>query len=469
MNDRGHDLADLLIVGGTVVDGMRAAEADLAVTDGKVTAVGELSGKLRATDTVDAAGLLVLPGLVDGHFHCAAASASKIVDDMRQGTISAVHGGVTTVMVHVFGDRGQSLPEALEAFAATAGRRSVVDYGMHCGVRPEPALIAQIPEVVELGSRSFKFHLDYRKTGDGRMFDTDLLLAGMEQVASVEGLAIVHAEDGHVIDHLEDRLSGRGEHTAASYLATRPDIAESMAIDRVAALSELSGCAVLFAHISSARGALRLAELQAQRPGLHAEAQPQYLVLTDDDLRREGPMAKVGPPLRSSADNTALWNAVRRGIVASLSSDHVAYLRATKEAAGPNFLLDTPFGMPGVETMLGVVYTHGVAEARLTLPQMVRALSEAPARRFGIYPQKGSLRIGADADIVLVDLDSTWTATASTLHSAADFTPFEGWEMQGEITAVYQRGRRIVDGSELSAGEGDGRYIAQTPVDHFDL
>ena len=201
------------------------------------------------------------------------------------------------------------------------------------------------------------------------MFDTDLLLAGMEQIASIGAVAIVHAEDGQVIDYLENKLSNRGESTPASFLATRPSIAEVMAIERVAALSRLSGCPVVFGHVSSADGAVRLAELQARQAGLHAETQPHYLVLTDDDLQKHGGMAKVGPPLRSSTDTAAVWEALRSGVVESISSDHVAYERATKESAGPDFLLDTPFGLPGVETMLAVAYTHGVAENRLSLTE----------------------------------------------------------------------------------------------------
>ena len=459
---------DVLITGGTVVDGGRAEVGDLAVSDGKVVALNGLSGSSDAVQTVDATGSLVLPGLVDGHFHCAAASASPVADDMRQGTISAIHGGVTTVLVHVFGNRGQPLPEALAAFAAASGAQSVIDFGMHCGVRPEQDLIEQIPDVVAAGSRSFKFHLDYRKTGDGRMFDTDLLLAGMEQIASIGAVAIVHAEDGHVIDYLENKLSNRGESTPASFLATRPSIAEVMAIERVAALSRLSGCPVVFAHVSSADGAVRLAELQARQAGLHAETQPHYLVLTDDDLQKHGGMAKVGPPLRSSTDTAAVWEALRSGVVESISSDHVAYERATKESAGPDFLLDTPFGLPGVETMLAVAYTHGVAENRLSLTEMVALLSEAPARRFGIFPQKGSLRPGADADIVIFDPRPTWTARAADLHSAADFTPFEGWPFQGKVTSVFQRGRRAVADGRLIGQPGDGRYVPQGPRAHFD-
>ena len=467
MNAAGNGSIDLLITGGTVVDAGGSTIADLAVTNGTITAVGELAGWLDAAQTLDATGLLVLPGLVDGHFHCAAASASPVADDMRQGTISAVHGGVTTVMVHVFGSRGQPLTEALESFAATAGAQSLIDYGMHCGVRPEPELVDQIPTVVSLGSRSFKFHLDYRKTGDGRMFDTDLLLAGMEHVASVGAVAIVHAEDGHVIDHLENKVSALGQSAVSSFLGTRPDIAEEMAIERVAALSELSGCPVVFAHVTSARSSSRLAELQARRSGLHAETQPHYLVLTDDDLQKQGAMVKVGPPLRSAADNSAMWEALRRGTVESLSSDHVPYRRAMKAAAGSDFLVDTPFGLPGVETMLGVAYTHGVTEGRVSLPQMVRFLSEAPARRFGIYPRKGSLRPGADADIVIFDSRSRWTVNSDDLHSAADFTPYEGWTFEGRVKSVFQRGRQVVADGELLAEPGDGKYVPQTAVDHI--
>lgn len=467
MNAAGGGSIDLLITGGTVVDAGAEAVTDVAVSGGSVAAVGDLAGRLDAARTLDATGMLVLPGLVDGHFHCAAASASPVADGMRQGTISAVHGGVTTVMVHVFGSRGQPLPEALESFKATSGSRSVIDYGMHCGVRPEPDLVDQIPSVVPLGSRSFKFHLGYRKTGDGRMFDTDLLLAGMEHVAAVGGIAIVHAEDGHVIDHLENRAGALGPTDASSFLGTRPEIAEAMAIERVAAVSELSGCPVLFAHLTSARSAARLAELQARHAGFHAETQPHYLVLTDEHLREQGAMAKVGPPLRSAADNAAVWEALRRGTVESLSSDHVPYLRATKAAAGPDFLVDQPFGLPGVETILGVAYSHGVVKGRVPLPQMVRFLSEAPARRFGIFPRKGSLRPGADADIVIFDPRPEWTVTWEGLHSAADFTPYEGWTFEGRIRSVFQRGRQVVAGGELLGEPGDGTYLPQAPVDHF--
>jgi dihydropyrimidinase len=467
MTDTAAGTVDVLIKGGTVVDAGTAVEADVALAAGVVVGVGRLEGRVTADRVIDARGKIVMPGLVDGHFHCAGGSASPVADDMYRGTLSAVCGGFTTVMAHVFGERGQPLQEALDGFAAGPGSAAVADFGMHCGVRPERDLIRQIAGVPESGSRSFKFHLDYRKTGDGRMFDTDLLLEAMEHVAAIGGLAIVHAEDGHVIDYLEDKSARAGTSDAASFLATRPDVSEEMAIDRVAALAELSGCAVLFAHITSARGASRLATLQAARAGLYAETQPHYLVLTDDDLQRHGIMAKVGPPLRASHDLAAVWRAVASGTVESLSSDHVAYREATKRAAGSNFLLEAPFGMPGVETVLPITYTHGVLQDRISLPRMVRLLSEAPARRLGIHPKKGSFAPGADADVVILDPTAAWTARAADLHSAADFTPYEGWTMRGRVDTVMLRGLAVVEEGRPVTGEPAGRLVRQQPVDHF--
>ena len=414
-------MIDVLVKGGRVVSGGSVQAADLAIQDGKIAGVVRRGLIAEAGQTIDAEGKLVLPGVVDSHFHCRNRTPVPLVDDMLTGTRSAAYGGVTTVITYVWGPPGEPFAQAIEAFKEEAASKAMTDFAIHCGLRPEMELLQGIPQVLGLGVHSFKFMLDYRRTGAGRMFDPDHLVAGMDIIARAGGLAIVHPEDGFLIDFLEERSIEEGNTSPEAFLPTRPSLAEASSARYVIRMSRVLHCPLYLVHLTCRESLAELIEGRQEDGNLGAETQIQYLLLTDELMKRRGPLGKIGPPLRSGDDHEALWNAVPEGIIETISSDHAPYLEEAKHATDNIF--DVPFGMPSVETLLPLTYFEGVAKGRISLPKMAQVLAENPARRFGLYPRKGSLQEGADADVVILDPNEEWTISAGRLHTAADFTP----------------------------------------------
>ena len=235
-------MIDVLVKGGRVVSGGSVQEADLAIQDGKIAGVVQRGLIGEAGQTIDAAGKLVLPGVVDSHFHCRNRTPVPLVDDMLTGTRSAAYGGVTTVIAYVWGPPGEPFVQVIETFKEEAASKAMTDFAIHCGLRPDMELLRGIPQVLDLGVQSFKFMLDYRRTGAGRMFDPDHLIAGMDIIARAGGLAIVHSEDGFLIDYLEERSIAEGNTSPGDFLPTRPSLAEATSARHVIRLSRVLHC-----------------------------------------------------------------------------------------------------------------------------------------------------------------------------------------------------------------------------------
>ena len=456
-------MIDTLVKGGRVVTGGGVQEADLAIQDGKVAGVVQRGLIMEAGRTIEAGGKLVLPGVVDSHFHCRTRMAVPLVDDMLTGTRSAAYGGVTTVISYVWGPPGEPFAQAIETFKEEAANKTMTDYAIHCGLRPEMDLLREIPKVLDLGVYSFKFQMDYRRTGDGRMMDPDHLTAGMDIVARAGGMAIVHPEDGFLIDYLEEQSIAEGNINPGDFLPTRPALAEAMSARQVIRLGQVLNCPVYLVHLTCCETLAELVEGRQQDSKLGAETQIQYLLLTDEVMHSRGPLGKIGPPLRSGDDQEVLWNAVSEGLIETISSDHAPYLQEVKHA--DDNIFDVPFGMPAVETLLPLTYWEGVAKGRISLPKMVEVLAENPARRFGLYPRKGSLQQGADADVVIFDPEEEWIISADGLHTAADFTPYEGWRIKGRVTGVLLGGEALLENGDLTKAPGVGRFVPQQPLD----
>ena len=455
-------MIDVLVRDGQVVSGGSVQEADLAIQNGKVAAIVQRGLISEAGRTIDATGKMVLPGVVDSHFHCRNRTPVPLADDMLTGTRSAAHGGVTTVIAFVWGPPGEPFAQAIETFKEEASSKAITDFAIHCGLRPDMELLRGIPQVLDLGVGSFKFMLDYRRTGAGRMFDPDHLVAGMDIIAQAGGLAIVHPEDGFLIDYLEERSIAEGKTSPADFLPTRPALAEATSVRHVIRLSQVLQCPLYLVHLTCRESLAELVEGRQEDSSLGAETQIQYLLLTDGLLETRGSLGKIGPPLRSGDDHEALWNAVSDGLIETISSDHAPYLQEVKHASDNIF--DVPFGMPSVETLLPLAYWEGAAKGRISFPKLAQALAENPARRFGLYPRKGSLQQGADADVVIFDPDEEWTISAAGLHTAADFTPYEGWQIKGRVVTVLLRGEVLLENGELTQGPGAGRFVPQQPL-----
>jgi dihydropyrimidinase len=452
---------ELLIRGGTVVSDGVARRADVGVIDGAIAGVWDDATARPATTVVDAHGKIVMPGAIDAHFHTNTGWAQMAVkaDDATSATRSAAAGGITTVITFVWGDAGQALPEFLGAYLDMADQLSITDFSAHCGVRPDPALIEQIPDAIAAGITSFKFHYAYRRTSQGRTTDDLHRLQAMRLIERHGGIALFHCENGDITDFLEDELGAAGKVGYEHYLSSRPNLAEAETVHRTTVLSELTGCPVYIVHTSARESVAEIVAARGRGLPVHAETCPQYLTLTNDAVLEWGPLAKVAPPLRTQGDADALWGAVARGDVQVVASDHSANRREDKEAARDDFR-KAPFGTPITELMLALLHSEGVARGRLSLERFVDCVTAEPARLFGLYPRKGTLRPGADADILIFDPDAEWTVRADELVNPAGYSVFEGRTLRGRAWRSWLRGRPLLTEAGVAASPGFGQ-VAQ--------
>jgi dihydropyrimidinase len=452
---------DLLISGGRVVAGNAVVDACVAISGERIVALCSPDAAIPATEVVDARGLYVLPGAIDPHVHFKI--FNSMVDDFTTASTAAAYGGVTTIIPFVSGDERMSVAEFVDYWIDQGQRQSVVDFAMHCRLRPDAALIDQVPDAIMRGITSVKMFQAYRKRG--LLFSDDLLLRTMEIVGRHGGLAMVHAENGWVIDHLEDRLAAIGRTGPQHYLASRPHLAEAEAVARAIVLADVAVCPLYIVHLSTREGLEAIAAARARGQHVYAETCPQYLYLTDAEMTRQKGLAKIAPPLRWDRDRDALWGGLDRGDVQTVGSDHAPFTVAEKRIAETN-IFEAGFGMPGIETMAPLLWSAGLGSGSLSLPQTVAALSENTAKIFGLYPNKGAIRVGSDADLVLLDPDTEWTIQGAELHSQAGYTCFEGRRVKGKVVASFLRGRPLLREGKIQQAPGYGRYIprpAATP------
>jgi len=438
-------VSELRIVGGTVVTPRGTRVTDVVVRDGRIVRVG----KARAVgEAVSARGLVVLPGAVDAHVHLdLPVAGTRSADDFASGTLAAACGGVTTIIDFTVGAPGLSLPAAVERRLSDA-QAAVVDYALHVElVGWTPDRVHEIFEVAELGLRSFgEIFMTYSETN--RRTPLGHMKVAMEAIRKIGGTAMVHAETDELVQ------SERGPYPAA-----RPALAEETAIAQVGALAKRTGCRTCIAHISSAQGLSALLAARKQGAPILGETCPQYLLLDERVYaRKDGHLFSVVPPLRTEEDQQALWAALEAGELDLVSTDHCPFTRAQKDAHRDE-PAKLPSGLPGVETLLPLLYSEGVGKGRIPLAALPRLLSEGPARAFGLWPRKGALRAGADADLVLLDPAARWTIQARDLHMATDFSPYEGWAVQGRVVGVLSRGEWLVRDGEILARPGRGVFI----------
>ncbi|MDD5453811.1 MAG: amidohydrolase family protein [Candidatus Bipolaricaulis sp.] len=437
-------MAEFAITGGTVVTPRRVGEADVLVRNGKVARIGRSSGK---GGVVPATGLLVLPGAIDAHVHLALPVAgTRSADDFASGTRAAAAGGVTTVLDFTVGEPGVPLPDQIER-RLTQAREAVVDFALRAEmVGWTPDRRGELGPAAELGVRSFKFFLAY--AASGRRTPLGVLHDAMVEVRKVGGVAMVHAEAEELVDP-----------PGGPFPRARPPLAEEVAIAEVGILARDAGCPTYIAHVSTARGLVALQAAQRAGAPLVGETCPHYLLLDERAYGQpDGHRFSVTPPLRTVADRDALWRALARRRLQAVSTDHCPFTNAQKDPFRDD-PARLPSGLPGVETLLPLLYSEGVARGRITLRDLAWYLGEGPARAFGLWPRKGGIRVGADADLVLVDPHRSWTIEAEKLHMATDFSPYEGITLTGRVVAVLSRGEWLVRDGELLAQSGRGEFI----------
>jgi dihydropyrimidinase len=447
-----------LVRGGTLVAGPDVFRGDLLVEGEKIAALGRLDDQ-QADVRVDASDLLVLPGAVDTHVHFNDEFMGTVsVHDYESGTRAAAFGGVTTVIDFSNQGPGEPLSKTIGRKKEEAEGRALVDWGVHPVItRPSPETVADIPKVVAAGAPTIKCYLTYRE--EGLMVEARDLEAILAALRDAGGMLLVHAEDNDALEANIPRLIAKGLTRPIHHARSRPPEVETEAVRRAIDAARKTRGRLFVVHLAS-DGALDLVAA-ARKEGLEvfAETCTHYLVFTEEMLERpDGIKWICSPPLRTRDIRDRLWDGLRSGALSQVMSDDAAYSWAAKLLGADRFDR-CPNGIPGVEVRLPLLYSEGVVKNRISLPRLVELVSSAPARLFGLAPRKGSLQVGADADIVLLDPRARWTMGQETLHMATDWSAYEGIEVTGKVVKVFSRGEIVVEGGRLLAETGRGRFL----------
>jgi len=436
---------DIIIKNGRVVTAEGVSLADVVIEDEKIVSVAQ-SVKNKARRMIDATGKLVLPGIIDAHTH------PVYMDDLQSLPITAAHGGVTTVLHYAYAKPGEGLMETIHRFREESESVSVLDFALHGGLFDPKHQSEEIPAAFEAGVTSHKMFMTYAKLG--WMTDDYQLMRTLDIIAQVGGMGMVHAENGLATDYLEDKYLEAKRDPLEVFVDTRPAILEAEAINRAIAMAQVAGCPLYIPHMTARLGIETVASARAKGYRVYAETCPQYLTLTDKALLENGPLVKIGPPLRDEADRLSLWHALATGVIDTVASDHAA-----KDKRRNDDFFAAPYGSPQVETMLSLVHNRGINGGWLSLPRLVQVMCENPARIFGLYPQKGTLKPWSDADLVIFDPTLKHTITHATQHSQAPYTAYEGWECLGKPILSMQRGEILLEEGKLKAKPGRGRFL----------
>ena len=437
---------DLLLVGGTVVTGQGMCRADVGVRGEVITAIEADLPREAAGEVVDITGKYLFPGVIDVHVH------PVYLDSVEECSRIAAYGGTTTLLHFAYARPGESLVEQVEQMLQDGLAHSRLDFGLHGGLFEAPRQVPEIPQVMEMGVRTFKFFLTYLK--QGWYTDDYQLIRAMDILAERGGMAMVHAENGGGIDYLEDKYL-QGPNASPNYFnASRPAALEEEAVFRALCLAEVVGCPLYIPHVSAARALRPIHRAQAEGQRVFAETCPQYLTLRQEIIEERGALAKIGPPIRTADDRAALWEALRDGTLQVVASDHAPKL---KDVHGD--FLEQPFGSPQIETLLPLTYDGGVNQGRISVVRLVQVLCENPARIFGLYPRKGTIAVGSDADLVVFDPTREFTIRAENQHTNARYTLYEGRSVLGWPEISFQRGHRVLSQGDIVAEPGQGQFL----------
>ncbi len=448
---------ETVIRNGTLITADDVFNADLAISGGKIAAIG---AHLMGSNQVDATDLYVLPGAIDAHVHLEMpVNQTTTSDDWLTGTIAAACGGTTTVIDFVEPEPDQRLMDALNQRILQAKGRAVVDFALHMTLTNDHEdILSELPQLMQAGCTSFKTYLTYA----GFSLNDSELIHILEAVNSNHGLVMVHAENDAMVNHLTKKLLSEGKTAPKYHAIARPVLAEGEAIHRAVTLAKIVQAPIYIVHISSLLGVKALKTAQDMGARAYGETCPQYLLLSDEEYQKagfEGAKFVCSPPLRKEADQQALWDAISHGIIQTVATDHCSFFYSgQKDLGSDNFSL-IPGGLPGIEARLSLMHTFGVCTNRISLNRWVEICCTAPAQLFGLFPQKGSLQIGSDADIVLFDPNRELIVTKDTFHEHVDYTPYEGLKIQGAPRTVILRGEPIFQDCQFVGKAGAGKYL----------
>ena len=449
--------ADTAIKGGILVNSQGMGPADIYIQDGIIDSIEPGESQKTTDSVIDASGKFVLPGIIDAHLHPVYADR---IDTLSK---AAPLGGITTLVPYIgavkaWGKTG-NLIDAVKDFIAEGEKSSIVDFGAHCSLTLDDmaTIDEMIPAAIEMGIISFKVFMAYARRG--MMLEDEQILKIMEIIAANNALLAVHAENGSIIDYLEDRAITQGNFGPEFFAPSHPNISEAEAIFRILALSNIVKCPLYLAHVTACESldVIRLYKGWGKRD-FYTETCTHYLTLTDEELLAKGSLAKMAPPLRKKDDVDALWQAAADGFIDVIGSDAAGHTIKDKEPIRDN-IFQSPNGIPGLETMFTVAYDEGVKIRKITNPR-VGALNRVNTPQiFGLYPRKGVLQEGSDADVLIFDPDAEHIVTVKNSPLKVGYSLYEGRECMGLPSLVMQRGRILLENGKLKGQPGQGRFI----------
>jgi dihydropyrimidinase len=461
---------DLVVQNGTIVTADRTLRADIGITGERITVIEKNLKPTAETKIVDAAGMYVFPGAIDAHVHFQLPIGGTIsTDDFENGTKAAAMGGVTTVIDFATQEKGGTIQEAVETRRKDADEKVCIDYGLHAGITDwNEATQAEIPRIIKDGIPSFKMFMIYRERG--MMADDGMLFQGLEETKKHGGMISVHAESAAILDMLIKRYAEEMETLGAyAHTLSRPDYTESEAVHRVIKWAEATGGRLYIVHMSAGDSAQYVHDAKARGVDVFAETCPQYLLLDDSVFKKEnGHYYASCPQVKKKTDNERLWHGLETGDIQVIATDTCTLNTQQKDTWGGDFR-KIPYGLPGVETLLPLMYTEGVGKQHFSVNQLISLISTNPAKIFGMYPQKGTIVPGSDADIVVFDPNKKVTLHAQDLQTNCDWSPYENWSLIGYPHTTISRGSIIVSDGKFIGKCGYGQFLKRKPLHQLNL
>jgi dihydropyrimidinase len=452
---------DTIIKNGSVVTAADTYTADVAITNGKVAAIGTGLPVQNAARILDASGKLVLPGGIDVHTHLDMPfGGTTSADDFETGTRAAAFGGTTTLIDFAIQYKGQPLRQAFDTWLSKASEKAVCDYAFHCIVTDiSGGQLGEMNDLIHEGVTSFKLFMAYPGVF---MLDDGSIFKALQTTSKNGGLVCMHAENGSAIDVIVQQALAEGKKAPKYHALTRPTTAEAEATARAIALAEMAGAPVYIVHLSCNDALEKVREARDRGLPVYAETCPQYLYLSLENFDApgfEGAKYVFTPPLREKWHQEKLWNGLKRDHLQVVSTDHCPFCFKEQKELGRDDFTKIPNGGPGVEHRMSLIYSGGVAGGRFSANRFVQLVSTTPAKLFGLYPRKGTIAVGSDADLVIFDPKRKHTISAATHHMRVDYSMFEGVQVTGMPDTVLSRGRVVVEGDKFAGRVGRGEFL----------
>jgi len=452
----------IVIKGGKIVTAVDTYEGDIRIEEEKVVSIGTNLEK-QGDEIVNAKGCIIMPGGIDTHTHFDLDVGVVTADNFTTGTKAALMGGTTTILDYACQNKGQTLKEALKGEHKKADNHCYCDYGIHMGITDWNEKVSnEIEDMIKEGVTSFKLYMAYKKT---LQVEDGVIFKALKRCKEVNGLIGFHCENGDVIENLVNEAIKAGNTSPYYHAATRPALVENEAITRVLQLAELTDAPVYVVHLSTGEGFKTIMEAKKRGVKVFTETCPQYLLLDDslygekNSSSFEGAKYVMSPPLRKKEDQQVLWNGIMSHEILTLGTDHCSFNFKGQKDLGINDFSKIPNGAPGVENRMALMYTYGVVEEKINLNEMVALTSTNAAKIFGLFPQKGTISVGSDADLVIWDPNYSTTITAAKQTQNVDYNSYEGFKQIGRPLHVFLRGTKVVSNGEFKIEKPAGKYL----------